>query len=76
MNDVAMKADTREAPEPLLLNVEDVCRLLKIGRSRFYKSEKLGQFGPLPAKAFGRSKRYRADEVHAWIEHDMPPRRL
>lgn len=61
--------------EVLLWDVEKICKVLSVGRTRFLASEKSGMFGPMPVTNFGRRKLFRADEVKKWIKCDMPSRR-
>ena len=60
--------------DALLLNVKDVCRLLHIGRTRFYHLRQSGVFGP-KVLTLGGKLLVKADELRAWIAADMPPPR-
>jgi len=58
---------------PLLLSVDDTCKLLNIHRTLFYSMISTGQFGPLPLR-LGRRRMYRRADVERWIEFGAPAR--
>jgi excisionase family DNA binding protein len=59
---------------PLLLTVKDVCRLLHIGRTRFYQLRQSGAFAP-KVLTLGGKLLIKADELAEWVKADMPPLR-
>lgn len=58
---------------PLLLSVDDTCKLLNIRRTLFYSMISTGHFGPLPLR-LGRRRMYRRADVERWIELGAPAR--
>lgn len=59
---------------PLLLDVKDVCRLLHIGRTRFYTLRQSGAFAPRVLTLGGKLV-VKADELAEWVKADMPSAR-
>ena len=57
-----------------LLNVKDLAALLRVGRTKVWQLDKTGRLGPQKIK-LGSCARWRRDEVVAWIDAGMPPRR-
>ena len=63
-------------PEPLLLDVKSVCKLLNVCRNSLHSASQTGTFAPLPIKAFGRKLLYSRAEILSWLEKGAPPRRV
>lgn len=59
---------------PLLLDVKDVCRLLRCGRTRFYQLRQSGAFAP-KVLTLGGKLLVKADELRDWVAADMPSAR-
>jgi len=69
---VSTDAATRVAGMPLLLDAAEASCLLGIGRSTFYR---LDETGVVPRGVrLGRMRRWRSDELRAWIAAGCPPR--
>lgn len=60
--------------EPALISVNEVCKLIGIGRTLFYSLRNKGDFAPLPVKLGDRTLYDRA-EVEKWIAAKCPPRK-
>jgi excisionase family DNA binding protein len=59
--------------ERLLITADAAARMLSLSRTTFYGMHSSGHLGPLPIR-FGRSVRWRADELRRWVEAGCPPR--
>lgn len=68
----APQAQQRRAPTPLLLDAAEAAQLVGIGRSTFYRLDETG--GVPRCVRLGRMRRWRSDELHAWIAAGCPPR--
>ncbi len=53
--------------EPLLIPVDETCRLLGVGRSLLYQMSSDGRLGPKPIKAFGNKTLFNLQELRDWI---------
>lgn len=66
-----LKHTTLEAGEPvddrLLISLDDVCRLVGLGRSQIYAMVRDGKF-PRPVRLGRRCSRWRMASVRAWVE--------
>jgi excisionase family DNA binding protein len=51
--------------QPVLLTVEQVCRIINLGRSKTYE---LIAANLIPSISIGRSRRVLRDDLMAWIE--------
>jgi predicted DNA-binding transcriptional regulator AlpA len=60
--------------EPLFIDVATACRILSISRSKFYEARAAGQFAPAVLR-ISRKLLIRRQELEAWIEAGLPPRR-
>ena len=60
---------------PELLNIQQVCELVNIKRTTFYKLNASGAFAPLPVNLC-RKVLYQRAEVEAWIAAKCPHRKL
>lgn len=56
-----------------LLDVNQVCRVLNLGRTAFYSLRSSQKFGPMPIK-LNRKLLYRRREILDWIESGCPSR--
>lgn len=66
-------AESRSASTaPLLLDAGEAARLLGIGRSTFYRLDETG--GVPRGVHIGRMRRWRSDELRAWIAAGCPAR--
>jgi prophage regulatory protein len=63
-------AATLNAPEPSLLSAESVARMLQVSVRTLWRLRSSGKL-PKPVKVGG-SVRWRADDVHQWIEAGCP----
>jgi len=59
--------------ERLVLPAADAAKLLDISVRHFWACHATGRLGPRPI-AFGRSKRWRVAELHAWLAAGAPAR--
>jgi predicted DNA-binding transcriptional regulator AlpA len=59
--------------ERLALPAADVAKLLGISERHLWSMHSTGRLGPRPV-AFGRAKRWRIDELRAWLDAGAPPR--
>jgi len=57
----------------VLMTAVEVATLLGISVRHFWSCHASGQLGPRPI-SLGRSKRWRVDELHAWLEAGAPVR--
>jgi excisionase family DNA binding protein len=64
---------TVETCDKLLLSAAEVAALLGISRSAFYSLLSSGRIGPMPVR-FGRSARWRAEELAEWVRAGCPSR--
>ena len=66
-----LKHATLEVGEPvddrLLISLDDVCRLVGLGRSQIYVMVRQGRF-PRPVRLGRRCSRWRMATVRAWVE--------
>ena len=53
-----------ETPQPLLLNVQQVCKMLSLSRTMVYK---LIQVEGLPVVRFGKAIRVSPDSLQRWL---------
>ena len=60
-----MSMDTTQTQSPTLLTIKGVAQTMEAGRSFIYQEVAAGRF-PKPVK-LGRSTRWIAAEIHAWI---------
>jgi predicted DNA-binding transcriptional regulator AlpA len=60
-------------PECLVVPADQVATLLGISVRHFWACHASGTLGPRPI-SLGRSKRWRLDELHAWLEAGAPDR--
>jgi len=60
-------------PECLVLSAAEVAKLLGISERHLWACHASGKLGPRPI-ALGRSKRWRVDELHAWVAAGAPAR--
>lgn len=58
---------------PLLLDARGAAALLGIGRSTFFRLDETGGV-PRGVRLGGRMRRWRAEELRAWIAAGCPPR--
>lgn len=61
------------AQNSLLINANELGKLLGLGRTKVYEMKKSGQL-PCPVK-IGGSVRWRREEVEAWVAAGCPPLR-
>ena len=61
------------ARECLALPAAETARLLGISERHLWACHASGRLGPRPI-ALGRSKRWRLDELRAWLDAGAPPR--
>jgi predicted DNA-binding transcriptional regulator AlpA len=59
--------------DPLLLDIAATAHALGCSPGLIWAMRRRGEFGPLPV-CLGRSTRFRADEIRAWIAAGAPPR--
>lgn len=57
----------------LVLTAGEVAKLLGVSERHVWACHASGLLGPRPI-SLGRSKRWRRDEVHAWLVAGAPPR--
>jgi predicted DNA-binding transcriptional regulator AlpA len=57
--------------EPLLLSVNDVCQLLRIGRTAFFSLRSCGKF-PLKEVQLCNKLLYKRVEIEAWVQAGCP----
>ena len=62
-----MEADKNNI-NPLLLSTEDAAKILKIGRSQFYRLHSAGKIGPLPIRTLGRPL-WSIKELESWVDN-------
>ena len=55
----------KEIPQPLLLNVQQVCKMLSLSRTMVYK---LIQVEGLPVVRFGKAVRVSPKSLQQWLE--------
>lgn len=58
--------------EPLLADVNMVCRLLNISRSKFYQGLSSGRI-PLQAIRFGRKRLYDVEHIKSFVKSGCSP---
>jgi len=63
------------APECLVATAAEVAKLLGISERHLWACHADGRLGPRPL-SFGRAKRWRVAEIHAWVAAGAPPREL
>lgn len=65
------KETTIELPQHLigarLLSSDEVCQILKIGKSTLYRYMK-SKKDPLPSFVIGGTRRFRADQITWWVD--------
>jgi predicted DNA-binding transcriptional regulator AlpA len=61
-----MTADHNTAIEPLLVNVDTLCRLLSISRSSYFDLKARGLIGPVPVRLNHRLLFIRS-EIESWL---------
>jgi predicted DNA-binding transcriptional regulator AlpA len=69
---------TTEAPErvePLLLDIQQLCKSLSIARPTYYKILANGMLGPLPIKLC-RKVLYSKGEIERWVQAGCPHRKI
>ncbi|MBN2512717.1 MAG: helix-turn-helix domain-containing protein [Sedimentisphaerales bacterium] len=59
---------------PLLIDVNSVCKLLGISRATYFVQKAAGRIGPSEIR-FGKKLLLRRAEVEAWVNCGCPPRR-
>lgn len=69
-----MTCDKHNTTAPLLIGVNDACKLLSISRAHYFEQRSAGRIGPSEIK-LGRKILLRADEVRDWVAAGCPPRR-
>jgi len=60
-------------PECLVATAAEVAKLLGISERHLWACHADGRLGPRPL-AFGRAKRWRVAEIHAWVAAGAPAR--
>ncbi|HEY2415954.1 MAG TPA: hypothetical protein VGI40_27175 [Pirellulaceae bacterium] len=58
---------------PLALSAADSAKWFGVSERHWWSMHSTGRLGPLPV-AFGRAKRWRADELRRWLEAGAPCR--
>jgi excisionase family DNA binding protein len=66
-------ADSPTLAEPLAVDARAAAALLGISESHFYALLRTGRIGP-EAIRLGRARRYRTDELRAWLASGCPSR--
>lgn len=59
--------------DKLLVNSDDACRMLGVGRSLFYSMASTGRLGPMPV-VFNSKKLWSVSELRAWVVAGCPIR--
>jgi predicted DNA-binding transcriptional regulator AlpA len=63
-----------QSPEPLLLDIQQLCACLSIARPTYYKIAASGVLGPLPIKLC-RKVLYSKTEIETWVQAGCPHRK-
>ncbi len=66
-----MNSIQNSTPEPLLLTYRDICALLHIGKSAFFRLRQEGRFPVRPIRLHG-AVRYKREDVIQWISAECP----
>jgi predicted DNA-binding transcriptional regulator AlpA len=65
--------DTVEETKPALIDTDEMCELLHVGRTALWKWRSSGKI-PAPLQVSRRPLYWRRREIEDWIEAGMPPR--
>jgi predicted DNA-binding transcriptional regulator AlpA len=69
-----MSETTAEKIQPALLNIEQTCQLINVGRAELYRLRATGAFAPLPV-GLCRKVLYNRAEIENWIQASCPHRK-
>jgi len=67
-----MNSTQNSTPEPLLLTYRDICAMLHIGKSAFFRLRQEGRFPVRPIRLHG-AVRYIKSDVVNWIQNGCKP---